>query len=490
MPSPLLSVVIPAYNEEAGIVSCLERVTEYLADQELDWEVIVVDDGSSDGTADVVDEWARGRAGVRLESVPHGGKGRAVRHGMLAATGLYRFMCDADLSMPIEQIERFLERMREGYDVVVGSRQVPEAQRSNETWMRHVMGRLFNWSVRLLVLRGFEDTQCGFKCFRGEVADDLFGRQRTTGLAFDVEVLYAAVKRGYRTIEIPIVWRHRRDSRVRVGVDSIGMLADTFKIRWRGVPADALRRVPPGPGAAGSAAIVVPTYNEAENLPLLADRVFALDIPDIRLIVVDDSSPDGTASVARALSDKHGGRVTVVSRRRKEGLGPAYLEGFSVAVQSGADYVVQMDADLSHDPVYIPAFLEELRRADVVVGSRYVPGGGVDPGWSLKRRMLSYYANLGIRLVAGLDVKDATSGFKAYRVGALKLICENRFRCRGFGFQAEVAGVCQRSGLRVAQHPITFVDRVHGRSKMSLRIVLEALWCLLPLRFGRRRQQL
>jgi dolichol-phosphate mannosyltransferase len=234
--------------------------------------------------------------------------------------------------------------------------------------------------------------------------------------------------------------------------------------------------------------IVVPTYNEADNLPLLAERIFALDISDTRLLVVDDSSPDGTASVARELSAKHSGRVEVISRRRKEGLGPAYVEGFAAAVEAGTDYVVQMDADLSHDPGHVPAFLDELKRTDVVVGSRYVPGGGVDSGWSLKRRMLSYYANLGIRLVTGLEVKDPTSGFKGFRTSAVKLICENRFRCKGFGFQAEVASLCQRNGLRVTQHPITFVDRVHGRSKMSLRIVLEALWCLLLVRFSRKVQ--
>jgi glycosyltransferase involved in cell wall biosynthesis len=489
MSKPFLSVVIPAFNEEAGVVSTLERVTEYLGAQPFDWEVIVVDDGSSDRTAAVAGEWSRGRARVRVESVPHRGKGWAVRHGMLASTGQYRFMCDADLSMPIEQLGSFLDRMGEGYDLVVGSRQVAEARRFDEPWVRHAMGRLFNWSVRVLAVGGFQDTQCGFKCFRGEVADDLFRRLRTRGWAFDVEILYTAVRRGYRILEMPIEWHHRRDSKVRMGVDSIGMLVDTIKVRWRGMSSvDVHSPEPPGPGTAGSVTIVVPTYNEAESLPLLAERIFALDISDIRLIVVDDSSPDGTASVARELSAKHGGRVEVISRQRKEGLGPAYLEGFSMAVETGTDYVVQMDADLSHDPRHIPAFLEALKRVDVVVGSRYVPGGGVDPGWSLKRRMLSYYANLGIRLVTGLAVKDPTSGFKGFRASTVELIGRNRFRCRGFGFQAEVASLCQRNGLRVTQHPITFVDRMHGRSKMSLRIVLEALWCLLPLRFSRKRQ--
>ena len=144
-----------------------------------------------------------------------------------------------------------------------------------------------------------------------------------------------------------------------------------------------------------------------------------------------------------------------------------------------------MDADLSHAPEYIPAFLETLKDADVVVGSRYVPGGGVDEGWSLKRRFLSHFANVGIRMVAGLKVKDATSGFKGFRSSALRSLKMSEFNCKGFGFQAEVAHACQRQGARVIEYPIVFVDRAKGRSKMSLFIVFEALWWVLPLRWRR-----
>ena len=509
MARPFLSIIIPAFNEEARIISTLEKVVDYLSHQSYSWEVLVVDNGSLDGTANLVRHWGPAHHGVRCESIAQGGKGWAIRHGMLAAAGKYRFMCDADLAMPIEGLEAFLNRMDEGYDIVIGSRQVAGAQRFNEPMWRHVMGRVFNRCVRLLAVGGFEDTQCGFKCFRGEAADLLFQLQRTKGFAFDVEILYLALKWELRVLEMPIGWYHQRESKVRAGVDTFLMLRDTMLVRWH----DLRRRYDAGPGVehaaaalevltegvtsegqptadeelqtGGLVAVVVPTYNEATNLPELAERLFGLPIPNTRLIVVDDSSPDGTAEVAKELAKKFDGRLELIQREGKQGLGTAYVEGFTCALAEGAQYVVQMDADLSHAPEDIPGLLKMLKRADVVVGSRYVSGGGVDAAWSLKRRFLSYLANLGIRTAGGLRVKDVTSGFKAYRGMALRQIELTQLQCKGFGFQAEVAHACQRQGQRVVEYPILFVDRTKGRSKMSLFIALEALWRLWLLRWRR-----
>ena len=232
-------------------------------------------------------------------------------------------------------------------------------------------------------------------------------------------------------------------------------------------------------------AVVVPTYEEAENLPELARRVFALDLSNARLIVVDDDSPDGTGHVVRNLLAQLGGRVELIQQKGRQGLGTAYVSGFARALEVGAESVVQMDADLSHPPECIPAFLERLKHADVVVGSRYVRDGGTGQGWSLRRRLLSYMGNLCIRLVVGLKVRDATSGFKGFRASALRSLDFTRFRCKGFAFQAEVAHACQRMGHRVVEHPIVFEERVRGRSKMSMGIIIEALWKLLPLRLRR-----
>ena len=232
-------------------------------------------------------------------------------------------------------------------------------------------------------------------------------------------------------------------------------------------------------------AVVVPTYNEAANIPELVARLFSLGIDNLRLYIVDDGSPDGTAEVARRLSNERGGRIEVISRQAKLGLGTAYVAGFSKALDDGCDYVAQMDADLSHVPDHLPAMLGKLKDADVVVGSRYTQGGGSDPSWGLKRRLLSAFGNHVIRFVTGLKVKDVTSGFKAYTAEALGSLDMDAFRCKGFGFQSEVAYQCQSKGYVVREHPIIFIDRTKGESKMSLHIILEAILKLTLLRLRR-----
>lgn len=231
--TPLLSVVIPAFNESARIIGTLDELAEYLGGQEYTSEVLVVDDGSEDDTAKLVRSWAEDRSSTFVISIPHAGKGWAVRAGMLAARGSYRFMCDADLAMPVHWIDAFVERMDAGLDVVIGSREAAGARRFDEPAYRHVMGRVFNRVVRLLAVRGFQDTQCGFKCFRSDVAEELFRLQRTRGMGFDVEILFLAIKKGFRIEEMPIDWYHQDVSKVRPGVDTIDMLKDTIVIRLR-----------------------------------------------------------------------------------------------------------------------------------------------------------------------------------------------------------------------------------------------------------------
>ncbi len=230
---PFLSVVIPAYNEEAVIETTLRRTVEFLSGRSYPWEVIVVDDGSADNTAAAVREFAAGHPNVLLLTPPHAGKGRAVKLGMLAATGSYRFMCDADLSMPIEQVERFLPPNLEGVDVAIGSREAPGAHRSGESPQRIVASRVYNFLVRLMAVPGISDTQCGFKCFRAGVVPALFDRQNLDGFAFDVELLFLAVKAGMTVREVPIDWRHRQSSTLRPFPDSIFMARDLLRIRWR-----------------------------------------------------------------------------------------------------------------------------------------------------------------------------------------------------------------------------------------------------------------
>ncbi len=233
MTQPYLSVVIPAYNEEARIEAALEQVRAYLSFQSYAWEVVVADDGSIDGTGPLVSAFASECPGVRLLSLEHRGKGWAVQQGMLAATGVYRFLCDADLSMPVEQIGRFLETDLDGVDILVGSRELEQSRRIREPARRHLMGRVFNLLIRALALPGIRDTQCGFKLFRAETTVALFERQTLWGFAFDVEILYLARRGGLVVREVAIDWHYREGSKVRPLRDAVAMARDVIKIRWR-----------------------------------------------------------------------------------------------------------------------------------------------------------------------------------------------------------------------------------------------------------------
>ena len=229
-------------------------------------------------------------------------------------------------------------------------------------------------------------------------------------------------------------------------------------------------------------AIVVPTYNEVETLPVLIEQVRQQEIDGLGFIVVDDGSPDGTGELADKLADDYPGVFLVIHREGKQGLGTAYMAGFRAALDAGAQYIFEMDADMSHPPEVLKGLIGELDEADVAVASRYTSGGGVDPGWSWGRRQISYWGNVGIRMILGLKVKDATAGFKGFRRKALETIGIDRLRLTGFGFQAEVAYRCQKAGLNVVEHPYVFMDRTAGKSKMSFNIVAEAFFHLFWLR--------
>ena len=233
MAAPFLSVVIPAYNEEARIAGTLEQVLAYLGGQGYSWEVVVADDGSTDATPELVARLAEERGSViHYLKLPHGGKGWAVKQGMLKAQGEYRFMCDADLSMPIEQVARFLPPQMADYDIAIGSRSIPGARRLGEPAMRKAMAKGFSLLVRGLALPGIADSQCGFKCFQAEAAERLFPLQKLHGFAFDVELLFLARKLGLRTVEVPIDWYHSPQSKVKPLRDASAMTRDILRVRW------------------------------------------------------------------------------------------------------------------------------------------------------------------------------------------------------------------------------------------------------------------
>lgn len=231
MAGPLLSIVIPAHNEELRLPPSLDKIDAFQRAQAFECEVLVVENGSSDRTYEVVSEIARGRSYLRVERLEGRGKGLAVRHGILAARGDYRFICDADLSMPIEQVLRFLPPALDRPAVAIASREVKGAVRYNEPEYRHFIGRVFNSLVRVIALPDLQDTQCGFKLFRADVAERVFPLQTIMGWTFDVEVLFIARRMGYPIEEVPIDWYHDPNSKVKVFKDSLRMLLDLVNIR-------------------------------------------------------------------------------------------------------------------------------------------------------------------------------------------------------------------------------------------------------------------
>jgi dolichol-phosphate mannosyltransferase len=233
--------------------------------------------------------------------------------------------------------------------------------------------------------------------------------------------------------------------------------------------------------------LILPTYNEAENVEAIltaAGEVLAAASPDgFRILVADDGSPDGTGELADAMAERHEW-VQVLHRTEKEGIGPAYLAGFDHALKGGAGYVMEMDSDFSHDPADLARLLEAARAgADLALGSRYVPGGGV-ADWGPLRRFISQGGSTYARIVLGLDVKDLTGGFKCFRREVLEAIRFDQVRSRGYAFQVELTYRAVQAGFKVEEVPITFRDRDLGTSKMSWKIVAEAMWLVPLLRFG------
>ena len=236
-------------------------------------------------------------------------------------------------------------------------------------------------------------------------------------------------------------------------------------------------------GSPDRVCVILPTYDERENIAQIAPQILAA-APEVDLLVVDDNSPDGTGELAEALA-RGEPRIKVLHRPRKEGLGRAYLAGFDRALGEGYGRIVEMDADFSHDPAALPQLLAASRRADLVLGSRYVQGGGT-VNWGLGRRLLSRGGSFYARAILGVPIRDLTGGFKCFRSDALRALDLESVRSSGYAFQIELTYRAIRRGFRVVEVPIVFVDRRVGKSKMSRRIVAEALFMVWKIRFDRK----
>lgn len=237
MKSPYLSIVIPAHNEEKRLPVAFEKIDAFLKKQKYSYEVLVVENGSHDKTSEVTRKYASTHPYVKLMEVKTRGKGLAVKQGMLAAKGEYRFICDTDLSMPIDELPKFLPPATDGSDVMIGTREGKGAKRIGEPFKRHLIGRVFNLIIKFTILPGFDDTQCGFKMFSAKAANDLFTIQKLNGIGFDIELIFLAKKREYKIKEVPIVWYFDADSRMKLFQDSLKALTEIWQIRkawWTG----------------------------------------------------------------------------------------------------------------------------------------------------------------------------------------------------------------------------------------------------------------
>jgi dolichol-phosphate mannosyltransferase len=227
--------------------------------------------------------------------------------------------------------------------------------------------------------------------------------------------------------------------------------------------------------------VIIPTYNERENLPRIVPLVLAQD-ERLDVLVIDDNSPDGTGDAANEIA-AHNDRVRVIHREGKLGLGTAYLQGFKWGLDRGYAWLLEMDADFSHDPAHLPQFMDALERYDLVLGSRYLEGRVTVVNWPIARLLLSYFANVYARIVTGVPLWDATGGFKAFRREVLEAINLDRVESEGYSFQIELSLRAWKKGFRIGEIPIVFVDRTTGESKMSNRIIREAVWRVWKLRF-------
>ena len=231
MNHPFLSIIIPAHNEENRLPITLEKVFSFLGEQSYDSEVIVVENGSKDRTIQIAHAFQASHPNLSVLQEHESGKGLAVQRGMLASSGKYRFMCDADLSMPIKEVNRFLPPQLEKIDIAIGSREADGAIRYNEPEYRHLGGRVVNFMIRTMAIPGLQDTQCGFKMFRDDVAEDLFEKQTLKNWSFDIELLYIAQMRGYKISEVPIPWYFKAETKLNPIKDAVQMAIDIISIR-------------------------------------------------------------------------------------------------------------------------------------------------------------------------------------------------------------------------------------------------------------------
>ena len=495
-------LVLPAYNEEGALGALLDKAAECAAGWTAPLRVIVVDDGSADATVQIAEKHKLAADG-RLEVVRHG-----VNRGLAAAmrTGIAAFLArsgapadvmvtmDADNTHDPSYIPGLLEKISGGADVAICSRFVAGGEERGVNAFRKLLSRgAKSFMDALAPIPGVKDISCGYRAYSGAIlrrAARTYGAHliMAPGGSVQAELLIRLIALGARVAEIPFTLRYD----LKQGPSKLGM-ATTIKgyfllggIKKMSEREAALVKAAPAtaPDGAKETLVLICTYNERENIVPLVGQVFEM-LPGASVLVVDDNSPDGTgAAVDEAAAANP--NLHAMHREGKLGLGTAITAGIRWAADHGFKYVINMDADFSHDPVSLPDFLVRVRDADYVIGSRYVPGGGT-LNWGWHRRLLSKGGNTFARFMLGLKVKDLTTGYRLVRLDRVADLQLENMDAKGYGFLTVMTYRAVKAGLRVVETPIRFLDRRYGESKMSANIIREAFLLVMRLRRSARK---
>jgi dolichol-phosphate mannosyltransferase len=489
-------LVLPAYNESESLVSLLDKAAAAADSLSVPLKVIVVDDGSSDGTAAVAMSHPLAARGM-LETISH-----RVNQGLAAAvrTGIEAFLSrsdsdddimvtmDADDTHDPKYIAGLEKAVSSGADVVICSRFAEGGVEMGVNAFRKLLSRGAKVFMDLLApVSGVKDISCGYRAYAKpalEKALRVYGERmiQTIGGSVQAELLVKLQALGAKVVEIPFTLRYdlkRGPSKLRMTTTILGY----FKLRGikRSANFEAKLRSAglSRPPDASKIIVLTCTYNEADNIERLIDRIFYF-LPGASVLVVDDSSPDGTGRIVEELKLKYA-KLNLISRSGKLGLATAISAGINWAMKNGYEHVINMDADFSHDPAALPDFVWKASSADYVVGSRYVRGGGT-VNWGLHRKILSRGANLFARLMTGAPVRDLTTGYRLIRLARASELCLDDIQAKGYGYLTAMTCRASARGLKIVETPIIFLDRSRGESKMDTNIIKEAVLLVFRLR--------
>ncbi|HOC92883.1 MAG TPA: glycosyltransferase [bacterium] len=489
-------LVLPAYNESESLVPLLDKAATAAGSLSAPFKVIVVDDGSSDGTASVAMSHPLAARGM-LETIPH-----RVNQGLAAAvrTGIEAFLSrsdsdddimvtmDADDTHDPKYIEGLQKAVSAGADVAICSRFAEGGVEVGVNAFRKLLSRGAKVFMDLIApVSGVKDISCGYRAYAKpalEKALRVYGERiiQTIGGSVQAELLVKLQALGAKVVEIPFTLRYdlkRGPSKLRMTTTIMGY----FKLRGikRAAVLEAKLRsaVVSSPPDASKTLVLTCTYNEADNIERLIGRIFYF-LPGASVLVVDDSSPDGTGRIVEKLKMKYE-KLHLITRPGKLGLATAISSGVKWAIENGYERVINMDADFSHDPAVLPDFVSKAFVADYVIGSRYVRGGGT-VNWGLHRKILSRGANLFARFMTGAPVRDLTTGYRLISLARAPELCLDDIEAKGYGYLTAMTCRAAAMGLRIVETPIIFLDRSRGESKMDTNIIKEAVLLVFRLR--------